>query len=710
MTSAPQAPGGRRIRVRSIRYALLARFAALIVFAFAVFCAGLYVLIVKPTREEIATAELLRATALVESEFKSLVAQAERVLRTASEWGKGGHFDLFDVSTFNRLFMPLLATRPLVSSVFVADGTGRMLMLDTKSEGEWRNRVGDIARRGKVRCTLRWRDAATFLGEECAEGDYDPRQRPWHIGAMSLARDSDVYWTDPYVFFASQQPGITASMKWRGAADDQPNVVAFDIELLNLSRFITTLSVGRNGRLALLTNDGKIVGATAPSSSSDADIKRMVLKPPDKSGFPHVAAALEKWEAEARPYDKVSRFRSEGEDWLARFHSAPFGNGHFIIAVVAPESDFLPEALRRAAGVFAGLLAAVIAVGLASAALMARGFSAPLEALARASRSLSRMKLDEPITTASQLQEVQALVEAQERMRVALQDSIAALERSNRELEDRVEERTRELAEREAYFRAIFENTGAGIVSRGADRRLINANQAYLDFTGYTREELETLDPAALMRDEDRKPVRENMERMERGETSIYRLERQYRQKGRRPALGGRGHHGDPRRAGAAHGEHHDRQRHHRAQADGGRAAPGARSRRGSDQDEVHVPRQHEPRDPHADERHHRHVAPRAEDRLEREAARLRPEDPQRGHGAARHHQRHPRLLQDRGRQAHPGDDGLRPRGGAVERLDRGRRRRCSTRGWSCCSTWIPASRGGLSAIRCASARSSPTS
>ena len=286
MTSAPQAPGGRRIRVRSIRYALLARFVALIVFAFAVFCAGLYVLIVKPTREEIATAELLRATAQVESEFKSLVAQAERVLRTASEWGKGGHFDLFDVSTFNRLFMPLLATRPLVSSVFIADGTGRMLMLDTKSEGEWRNRVGDIARRGKLRCTLRWRDATTFLGEECAEGDYDPRQRPWHIGAMSLARDSDVYWTDPYVFFASQQPGITASMKWRGAADDQPNVVAFDIKLLNLSRFITTLSVGRNGRLALLTNDGKIVGATAPSSNSDADIKRMVLKPPDKSGFP----------------------------------------------------------------------------------------------------------------------------------------------------------------------------------------------------------------------------------------------------------------------------------------------------------------------------------------------------------------------------------------------------------------------------------------
>src|SRR5262249_4945856 len=159
------------------------------------------------------------------------------------------------------------------------------------------------------------------------------------------------------------------------------------------------------------------------------------------------------WDAAGRPYDRVDRFRMEGEPWLARFHSALLGNGHFIVAVVAPESDFLPAALQRAAMLFALLLAAVIAVGLVSASLRARGYSAPRGAVGRASRRLSEMKLDEPITTRSHLQEVQDLVDAQERMRAALQESIAALERSNQELERRVEERTHELAEREAYFR-----------------------------------------------------------------------------------------------------------------------------------------------------------------------------------------------------------------------------------------------------------------
>ena len=531
MTTALQGPAKRRLRMPTIRYALLARFAALMVFAFAVFCTGLYFLIVKPTRGEIAAAELQRATGLVEAEFGSLVAQAERILRTAGRWGSDGGFDLFDVPTFNRLLMPVLGSRPLMRAAYVADNTGRMLLLERMPNGEWVNRVSDIARRGKSRGMLRWRDANTLIGEEWQDADFDPRQRPWHIGAMSLARDADVYWSDPYFFFASNEPGITASMKWRRAGDGEPYVIAFDMKLLDLSRFISTLRVGRNGHLALLTEDGKIVGVTAPSVMSDEEIKRTVLKSPVEANLPITAAALAGWTAASRPYDRVDRFRVEGETLLARFHSALFGNGHFIIAVVAPESDFLPEALQRAAALFALLLAGVMAVGLVSAALMARRFSAPLEALARASRRLSEMKLDEPITTGSRLQEVADLGEAQERMRAALQESIAALEKSNAELERRVAERTRALAEREAHFRAIFENTGAGIVSRGADRRLINANQAYLDFIGYTREELEVLDPSALMRDEDREPVRENMERLIRGEISIYRLERRYRRR-----------------------------------------------------------------------------------------------------------------------------------------------------------------------------------
>ena len=82
--------------------------------------------------------------------------------------------------------------------------------------------------------------------------------------------------------------------------------------------------------------------------------------------------------------------------------------------------------------------------------------------------------------------------------------------------------------------------------------------------------------------------------------------------------------------------------------------AAGARRGRGGEPGEERVPGQHEPRDPHADERRHRHDGPAARHTpLDRRAARVRVETVRRSaRVAADDHQRHPRLLEDRGRRA----------------------------------------------------------
>ena len=64
------------------------------------------------------------------------------------------------------------------------------------------------------------------------------------------------------------------------------------------------------------------------------------------------------------------------------------------------------------------------------------------------------------------------------------------------------------------------------------------------------------------------------------------------------------------------------------------------------------VPRQHEPRDPHADERRDRHDRASPRHRAHRRAARVRRNGPPLRRVAAQRHQRHPGLLEDRGRQA----------------------------------------------------------
>ncbi len=88
---------------------------------------------------------------------------------------------------------------------------------------------------------------------------------------------------------------------------------------------------------------------------------------------------------------------------------------------------------------------------------------------------------------------------------------------------------------------------------------------------------------------------------------------------------------------------------------------------------QIHLPRGDEPRDPDADERDHRDERADPGHAADGGAARLRRDHPDVGRRAAADHQRHPRLLEDRGRQGRARASAVRLRG--VHRRCPGRRR-----------------------------------
>jgi two-component system sensor histidine kinase/response regulator len=92
--------------------------------------------------------------------------------------------------------------------------------------------------------------------------------------------------------------------------------------------------------------------------------------------------------------------------------------------------------------------------------------------------------------------------------------------------------RSAALAQSESYFRTIFENSGSAIVSRTMDSKELRVNKRYLDFIGYTLEELKAIDSPALIHSDDREEARVQLERLRRGEITSFRLERRYLRKG----------------------------------------------------------------------------------------------------------------------------------------------------------------------------------
>ena len=522
----------RSLNATTIRKALVLRFVGLIAFSFLVLTVGLYFFVVVPVARETASDELARAAEKVEARVTNVVSQTEQVAWIARDWARNSEITIDNFQGFSLLLAPILHSSAVMSSALFADDRGRELMLLHMQKGKWRIRITDREKWGNRQKVLLWTDAGRVLSEEWVENDYDPRKRPWHAGAMNLVSDEAVYWTEPYIFFTTKDPGMTASVRLSKSPTGGPVVLAFDNGLIDLSRITSALKIGERGRMALMTQDGRMVGVpNHPQVQDDNDIRRFVLKRPADTGFDQLAAAWDLWAKSGNPYNQPLRFKSAGDEWLATFVPVRLGEQNMVIAATAPIEDFLPDWLRRAALLLGGLLAGVLAVAAVSALLVARKFSAPLENLAASSGRLAAMNLDEPVETQSTLKELRDLAEAQEVMRLSLRDSMSSLENANRDLEQRVEQRTRDLAEREAYFRAIFEHTAVGIIARDMDRKLLGVNSAYEKLLGYTRAELEALDAGRLMRAEDLGLAREMLGKLKTGELSSYSMERSYRRK-----------------------------------------------------------------------------------------------------------------------------------------------------------------------------------
>jgi len=472
----------------SIRYSLLLRAFLIVLLALGVFAATTYRFIVAPSIDRLAATQMKQTATEMEARVQRLLTSVEVTLKTSRSWGVNGQLDLDELRRFNDFFIPVIEHNPEVSSVIFAHESGREILL-LFVDGKWVNRISHPALWGQKAFWITWGPGRTIEKVEMREQDYDARARPWFKGAMALDRDDDIYWTAPYTFFSTQEPGISASSRW-AAADGSRYVIAHDVRLLALSHFTRQLTAGRQGFGVLLDDRGQVVGVPRdPRFDSDEEIKRAMLQPLEKLGLPALSAGFAAWSAAGRPEEGLNRAAAAGAEWFTHFRRVAVGHESLWLGVFAPYEDFIPIGREQLA-----LLLLLTLGTLAMAALVtlpiARRFAAPLERLAAESARIGRMNLAEPVRVTSGLKEIAALAAAQEAMREALLGTTRRLEEANATLEARVLERTAELKAAMAEQAAIFESAGLGIaVLRG--QKFIRCNARFSELLGYAEHGLE---------------------------------------------------------------------------------------------------------------------------------------------------------------------------------------------------------------------------
>lgn len=370
-----------------------------------------------------------------EGELRHFFDPVRSELLKTKTLGEKGMLDIDDVAGLRRQLAPVMRHYTHITSLMVADDTGREVMM-LRTGDQWLCRQTGMEGKGSQARIQRWSTADETATETVETLHYDPRVRPWYVGATekwqawstTVPRPptaESISWTNPYKFFTTEDVGITASVRFRTPAGRNA-VVGFDIMLEDIQKYADQIEVLEHGQIVILTMEdvSRIIGFSVRRQFGDERSGASVLlKSPEDLGiqlFDDAARAFERSRRAQRTLDDPVRFISAGQTWWGTGKRFPLASDQgFLVAVIVPESDLLGRLRQRRTWVL-GITGIVLVLGIGRAVVLAHRYSRPMEALVAASDRISQGDLEpgDPIET--HVSEVLQLAEAHERMRQGL--------------------------------------------------------------------------------------------------------------------------------------------------------------------------------------------------------------------------------------------------------------------------------------------------
>jgi class 3 adenylate cyclase len=273
----------------------------------------------------------------VAQQVEVFLGSGERVLRLARDLFVTSEGELDRDDILLRFAQRLLEELDHISLFMVADPRGNYVGVRRTEDGG--TSTLDIRNDPAPRRFLRsLRDAEGNLTATTEEPDngFDPRTRPWYREA--LARPGEA-WTEMYIFFTDRVPGVTVATAVRQPGREEPiGVLALDVSLDALSRFLAGLHIGRTGRAVIVDREGRIVAHPDTALAMEETPGGLASRRLDMIGDPVLARALDRMrlEGDVRTVEEVDGAR---QFILATSLRSAAAAGWRIIIVV-PEEDF----------------------------------------------------------------------------------------------------------------------------------------------------------------------------------------------------------------------------------------------------------------------------------------------------------------------------------------------------------------------------------
>ncbi|MGD1713097.1 adenylate/guanylate cyclase domain-containing protein [Dapis sp. BLCC M172] len=370
-----------------------------------------------------------------------------------------GNFNIQDTASVAREFwrQKSLFDSVNISGIYFGDTEGEFVGL-FRTGNQWRIDTAGKSTKGKLQnYGIDSQGNPIELLE--IRNAYDPRIRPWYKTAIEAKKQT---WSDIYLGFRRDKIRVALVQPVYQDNNQLIGVVAVDFILSHIREFLQSLKIGKSGQTFIMERSGLLVASSTsqkPFSSKADKITRIKAENVDNYLISNTAKYLREYFGDFSKINQSEQleFKLNGERQFLQV--LPFSNGNnldWLIVVVVPEADFMEKInVNTRTTIKLCLIALLVAtiVGI----LTSRWISYPVMLLSAASREIAGGKLNQKIEV-TRVNELEILAESFNLMAQQLQESFIELEKTNTELEKRVEERTAELQESQEKSERLLMN------------------------------------------------------------------------------------------------------------------------------------------------------------------------------------------------------------------------------------------------------------
>ena len=324
---------------------------------------------------ELARLRLAEAGKNASQHSQSFLKPARETAELVSRVFESSVLDVEDAAEVEKFLFQSLQADQHLSGLYFGDEAGNFIyVMRSSGPGPFRTKIIDVAEDGRT-TQLIWRTADFSVVEQRydPEDRFDARQRPWY---ESATKERQSIWTAPYIFFSSQQPGITAATPVSYPDGRLRGVIGVDIEIAAISEFLANLGISENSSALILNENGDVIAyptfeQTAADGALDFDSIASFDDPVARAAFAELAASG----GITVTRETLSEFEYRKNTYVSLVKPVLGKDVPWTIAIYAPQNDFIQtikDNRRRNVWIAAAVSIVTACLGLLLAELILR--------------------------------------------------------------------------------------------------------------------------------------------------------------------------------------------------------------------------------------------------------------------------------------------------------------------------------------------------